>query len=115
MKLLIIFISVSFLSLISSAGNQSAERLRSIQQKKTDTIVPQKNVYTCQVHSDIIRDKPGKCPKCGRDLVKKGANTVVYTCPHHPLVKQDKPGVCPKCGMDLVKREDVKKESTKKR
>lgn len=114
MKLLIIFISLTFLSLISSAGNQSSERLRSIQQKKTDTIMPLKNEYTCSVHSDITKDKPGKCPKCGRDLVKKRESNLVYTCPHHPEVKQQKPGVCPKCGMDLVKKEVKKNEITKK-
>lgn len=28
-------------------------------------------VYTCPMHPQIIRDKPGKCPICGMDLVKK--------------------------------------------
>ncbi len=28
-------------------------------------------IYTCPMHPEIIRDKPGKCPKCGMDLVKK--------------------------------------------
>ncbi|CAN5429220.1 hypothetical protein BH09BAC3_BH09BAC3_06840 [soil metagenome] len=27
--------------------------------------------YTCPMHSEIKSDKPGKCPKCGMDLVKK--------------------------------------------
>jgi len=31
-------------------------------------------VYTCVMHPDVISDKPGKCPKCGMQLVlKKGA------------------------------------------
>src|SRR5438067_1521108 len=25
--------------------------------------------YTCVMHPDVISDKPGKCPKCGMDLV----------------------------------------------
>lgn len=30
--------------------------------------------YTCPMHSEIQKDKPGKCPKCGgMDLVKKSA------------------------------------------
>ena len=29
------------------------------------------DVYTCSMHPQIIRDKPGKCPICGMDLVKK--------------------------------------------
>jgi hypothetical protein len=27
--------------------------------------------YTCTMHPDVHADKPGKCPKCGMDLVKK--------------------------------------------
>jgi hypothetical protein len=29
-----------------------------------------KNKYTCPMHSEVISDKPGKCPKCGMTLVK---------------------------------------------
>ena len=68
--------------------------------------------YTCTMHPDVKLDKPGKCPECGMDLVKKSVNTktivkkseglVTYTCPMHSDVKSDKPGKCPKCGMDLV-------------
>jgi len=29
------------------------------------------NQYTCPMHPEIIRDKPGKCPICGMDLIKK--------------------------------------------
>jgi hypothetical protein len=28
-------------------------------------------LYTCPMHPEIISNKPGKCPKCGMDLVKK--------------------------------------------
>jgi len=28
-------------------------------------------VYTCPMHSDVKSDKPGSCPKCGMDLIKK--------------------------------------------
>ncbi|TGE03530.1 MULTISPECIES: heavy metal-binding domain-containing protein [Hymenobacter] len=27
--------------------------------------------YTCTMHPEIIANEPGKCPKCGMDLVKK--------------------------------------------
>ncbi|QJD94364.1 hypothetical protein HH214_19265 [Mucilaginibacter robiniae] len=27
--------------------------------------------YTCPMHPEIITNKPGTCPKCGMDLVKK--------------------------------------------
>jgi uncharacterized protein with PIN domain len=29
--------------------------------------------YTCTMHPEVIKDEPGKCPKCGMDLVKKEA------------------------------------------
>jgi Heavy metal binding domain len=28
-------------------------------------------VYTCPMHPEVTSDKPGTCPKCGMDLVKK--------------------------------------------
>ena len=29
-----------------------------------------KETYTCAMHPEIIRDKPGNCPICGMGLVK---------------------------------------------
>lgn len=40
--------------------------------EKTDhTAHDQKEVYTCPMHPEIIKDAPGSCPICGMDLVKK--------------------------------------------
>lgn len=43
--------------------------------KKEDHSQHQKQVvkeeYTCPMHPDIIRDKPGRCPICGMELVKR--------------------------------------------
>jgi rubrerythrin len=64
--------------------------------------------YTCQMHPEIITNKPGKCPKCGMTLVLKviaekvkEAKSDVYTCPMHPEVISDRPGKCPICKMHL--------------
>jgi len=66
--------------------------------------------YTCPMHPDVVSDKPGKCPKCGMDLVAKNQEPAVkYTCPMHPDVLSDKPGKCPKCGMNLVPMKPDKK------
>ncbi len=71
--------------------------------------------YTCPMHPEVITDKPGKCPKCGMNLVamtpeKKSQapkeaviQAALYVCPMDPEVTSDKPGSCSKCGMDLVK------------
>jgi hypothetical protein len=32
---------------------------------------PQGEIYTCPMHLEVQQDKPGKCPKCGMDLVPK--------------------------------------------
>lgn len=30
-----------------------------------------KGQYTCTMHPEVVKHEPGKCPKCGMDLVKK--------------------------------------------
>jgi type IV pilus biogenesis protein CpaD/CtpE len=32
---------------------------------------PEKAVYTCPMHPEIISNQPGRCPKCGMNLVLK--------------------------------------------
>lgn len=27
-------------------------------------------IYTCPMHPEVVRTRPGKCPKCGMQLVK---------------------------------------------
>jgi hypothetical protein len=84
------------------------------QHHNTTMTAKQVQQYTCPMHSEVIANKPGKCPKCGMTLVKveakkvKEAITDVYTCTMHPEVISDKPGKCPKCGMTLVKLEKAK-------
>lgn len=77
-----------------------------------------KDIYTCPMPEDsVFSDKPGKCPKCGMDLVKMvttehNIHTAdEYTCPMHPEIKSDKPGTCPICGMELVMKETRGKKS----
>jgi Cu+-exporting ATPase len=82
-------------------------------------------IYTCPMHSEIKQTHPGKCSKCGMDLVAvngenesnstshhhakidvdpvsvEGVKDAIYTCPMHPEVISPAPGNCPKCGMSL--------------
>ena len=61
--------------------------------------------YTCPMHSEIVRDAPGSCPKCGMTLIpipEAISRAAEYTCPMHPEIRSPKPGSCPKCGMTLV-------------
>jgi Cu(I)/Ag(I) efflux system membrane fusion protein len=45
--------------------------------KKVTTVenVQKKELWTCSMHPEIIRDKPGTCPICGMDLIKKEENS----------------------------------------
>lgn len=65
----------------------------------------QDDVYTCPMHPEIEKDKPGSCPKCGMALELKTLSAIStktrYTCPMHPEIIQDHAGICPKCGMAL--------------
>lgn len=76
-------------------------------------------MYTCPMPQDsVFSDRPGKCPKCGMDLVlmenhsmhsgnetsdSSMAMTKGYSCPMHPKVQSDTAGTCPVCGMQLEK------------
>jgi heavy metal translocating P-type ATPase len=83
--------------------------------------------YTCPMHPEIIKDGPGKCPKCGMNLVEvnkmddshshhsTGHDTTRTTSPEDeqyycPMrCEGDKTysqqGDCPVCGMHLVKKQ----------
>jgi transcription initiation factor IIE alpha subunit len=78
-------------------------------------------LYSCPMHSEVVSNKPGKCPKCGMDLnlspkeqMKKEV-TKNYTCPVHTEVTSHDPGKCPKCGkkLNLSPKEQMKAEVVK--
>jgi multidrug efflux pump subunit AcrA (membrane-fusion protein) len=72
-----------------------------------------KQLYSCGMHPDIIRDQPGNCPICGMKLtpvktasaaaaVPPGERKIKYwRAPMDPTYISDKPGKSP-MGMDLV-------------
>jgi len=63
----------AFLLMTVSACDQSGQQA---QNKTTDTISTDKNSirYTCPTHPEIVKNKPGACPKCGMGLVEKQSN-----------------------------------------
>ncbi|HEY4617810.1 MAG TPA: multicopper oxidase domain-containing protein [Flavobacterium sp.] len=44
--------------------------------KKSEILQTQPTTYTCVMHPEIHAAKPGKCPKCGMDLIKEKAKPV---------------------------------------
>ena len=96
MKQIIILLIAAISTFAASA--QTAKSKSSSAQIK-DTIQAK---YTCSMDTDVISNKPGKCPKCGMELTK----VKTYTCSMHPEVVSDKPGKCPKCNMELTEVKD---------
>jgi len=40
-------------------------------EKKVVSSAKAQTTYTCPMHPEVVSDKPGKCPKCGMDLIEK--------------------------------------------
>jgi len=66
---------------------------------------PKAGGYTCPMHSEVHKDGPGDCPKCGMALepetMTAPTTQTQYTCPMHSQIIRDAPGNCPICGMAL--------------
>ncbi|MFZ6023106.1 MAG: heavy metal-binding domain-containing protein [Bacteroidota bacterium] len=111
----IIILLVVLCSGIGSFAQKTDSSMHHHHHVKSDAI---QDVYTCSMHPEVISSTPGKCPKCGMDLVKKNKETgskKIYTCSMHPEIQSDKPGNCPKCGMKLVEKKITEKEKTQKK
>ncbi len=65
-SIIIAFMIISGFMFFSSCSNPSGQN-----DKTTQTATTGKVLYVCPMHPEETSDKPGKCPKCGMDLVKK--------------------------------------------
>jgi hypothetical protein len=50
--------------------NMMGKEMKAGTKKKGDNKA-MSGIYTCPMHPEVTSDKPGKCPKCGMDLVEK--------------------------------------------
>ena len=61
---MLIFLVTAFVA----CNNQSTKK---DQAETTTQTLASDEMYTCEMHPEVMSDKPGKCPKCGMDLEKK--------------------------------------------
>ena len=62
--LLFCLLSVTLLFAVTSCKHQEDEN-------NGQQLSDNRQLYTCSMHPQIVKDKPGKCPVCGMDLIKK--------------------------------------------
>src|SRR5882757_5144788 len=63
--------SIAFTACANNTNSKAALPDSSATTKDTSAVKQTAAVYTCKMHPEVTSDKPGKCPKCGMDLVKK--------------------------------------------
>jgi hypothetical protein len=71
MKKILVIITILFLA---STAFISCQHNKDSHQHDDATMVGSDSTnmsYTCPMHPDVVNNEPGKCPKCGMDLVKK--------------------------------------------
>jgi Heavy metal binding domain len=51
------------------SGKMCTDKMKKMETKKTKKMAAM--IYSCPMHPEVTSDKPGKCYKCGMDLVKK--------------------------------------------
>jgi len=64
---------VSFGTAYSQCGgghnHSKSSSTKSVDNNDVNAIKDSTKTYTCSMHSEVISDKPGKCPKCGMELI----------------------------------------------
>ena len=80
MKKSIFIVSFALASVFAfyACGSGSTSKGSATEQKAAT-----KTIYTCEMHPEVVSDKPGKCPKCGMELVKKEVSATDTTHMHH--------------------------------
>ncbi|MPM19572.1 hypothetical protein SDC9_65998 [bioreactor metagenome] len=67
MKNVLFIMAIATVFVITACGGSNDKNAT----QKTEQGASGKYYYTCEMHPEIHQDKPGSCPKCGMELVKK--------------------------------------------
>lgn len=63
------------LAVVGCKNSSSGDSMDSIKMGGGSTgaaaTMPSATKYTCTMHPEVVSDMPGKCPKCGMELVEK--------------------------------------------
>ena len=103
-------LTVLFTALLFTACSDDSNNMMDDNKKETAVEHASKHMdanYVCPMHPQIIRGKPGNCPICGMDLIKKEAEVkkekkiLYWVAPMDANFRRDEPGKSP-MGMDLV-------------
>jgi hypothetical protein len=67
MKKVFVMLSIAafILAVSCNRGSSDVQKQPTMQESNTQVY------YTCTMHPEVRSDQPGKCPKCGMELVKK--------------------------------------------
>jgi len=70
---------VSFGTAYSQCGgghnHSKSSSTKSVDNNDVNAIKDSTKTYTCSMHPEVISDKPGKCPKCGMELILKNSES----------------------------------------
>ena len=68
MKKILIYSIILIAGMVFAAASVYAQEPEA---DKPVTEEKQEVKYTCSMHPEVVQDEPGKCPKCGMELVEK--------------------------------------------
>ena len=69
MKRIIVFSGALLIGLALTSFTSEVKAQGTTKKPATEQQVAKK--YTCPMHPEVVKDKPGKCPICGMTLVEK--------------------------------------------
>ena len=55
---------------VDTTAKVQTDTAKMVTMDTTKTAIASTVKYTCRMHPEVISDKPGKCPKCGMELVE---------------------------------------------